>query len=95
MRVIGTDHLLQHMSNPETVIVDVRPVEAYNGWKLRNEDRGGHIRGARSMPVKWTKYIDWIEILRSKGIEPGQPIVIYGYDHEETEQVAKRFLRRV
>ncbi|MBL6949119.1 MAG: thiosulfate sulfurtransferase [Bacteroidales bacterium] len=91
MRIIGTEQLFQHIFNPGTVIVDVRPVEAYNGWKLRNEVRGGHIRGARSLPVKWTRYLDWVEIVRSKGIQPGQTIVLYGYDPEETKQVAEFF----
>jgi len=93
MKLVDTEQVFQHISDPDSVIVDVRPVEAYNGWKLRNEVRGGHIRGARSLPVKWTRYIDWIEIVRSKGIHPGQTIVLYGYDPEETGQVEKIFRR--
>ena len=69
------------------------PREAYNGWKLKNEARGGHIKGARSLPLKWTNYMDWIEIVRSKGIHPDQALVIYGYDFVESEKVAERFSR--
>jgi thiosulfate/3-mercaptopyruvate sulfurtransferase len=75
------------------MLIDVRPVEAYNGWKIRREDRSGHIRGARSLPLKWTRYIDWIEIVRSKGIRPDHSLIIYGYDVEESRLVADRFLR--
>ncbi|NOU48816.1 MAG: sulfurtransferase, partial [Bacteroidales bacterium] len=58
-------------------------------WKLGGEIRGGHIRGAKSLSAKWTKYIDWIEIVRSKGILPEHDIVLYGYSREEAEKVAK------
>jgi len=85
--------LVQLIDNPDVQIIDVRPVEAYNGWKLRTEKRGGHIKNARSLPVKWTKYIDWIEIVRSKGIQPEHKIIIYGYSDDDTEAVAKMFKR--
>ena len=58
MRIIGTDQLYQHIYTPGMVIVDIRPVEAYNGWKLQNDVKGSHIRGTRSFPVKWVSYID-------------------------------------
>ncbi len=88
---VSTAELKMQLNNPQTTLIDIRPVEAYNGWKLKNEARGGHISGARSLPLKWTKYIDWIEIVRSKGISPEQNIIIYGYDHESSEKVADRF----
>jgi thiosulfate/3-mercaptopyruvate sulfurtransferase len=90
---ISTAELQELIKNPLTSIIDVRPVEAYNGWKLKNEARGGHIKGARSLPLKWTNYMDWIEIVRSKGIHPHQSLVIYGYDFVESEKVAERFSR--
>jgi thiosulfate/3-mercaptopyruvate sulfurtransferase len=90
---ISTKELQQQLSNPQTTIIDVRPVETYNGWRINNEERGGHIKGARSLPLKWTNYMDWIEIVRSKGIMPRQTLVIYGYRLSEAEQVADRFSR--
>lgn len=72
-------------------IIDVRTVDAYNGWQIMNEKRGGHIQGAKSLPVKWTKYMDWIESVRHKEILPEDEIVLYGYTSEETEKVATRF----
>jgi molybdopterin synthase sulfurtransferase len=74
-------------------VVDCRPVDAYNGWRLAGEPRGGHIAGARSLPVKWSTYLDWIEIVRSKAIVPSQPVVVYGYTDEEAESVASLFRR--
>ncbi len=88
---IPTTELIKLVQNKQTQIIDVRPVDAYNGWRLKNEKRGGHIQGARSLPFKWTKYIDWIEIVRSKGILPLNKLVIYGYDPEQTRMVAALF----
>lgn len=74
-------------------MVDVRPVDAYNGWRLRDEARGGHIPGARSLPYKWSGYLDWIEIVRQKGLRPEDPLLVYGYDREETAVVAEQLRR--
>lgn len=80
-------------SSPQYKIIDVRPVDAYNGWRLHNETRGGHISGAKSLPIKWLKYIDWIEIVRHKNILPENELIIYGYSAEEAQKVAERFLK--
>ena len=77
MKVFSTDEVLRLSRDKETILVDARPIDAYNGWKLQHEKRGGHIQGAKSLPFKWTKYMDWIEIVRSKGILPEKQIVIY------------------
>jgi len=79
MKEISGIELLGMIGEPEVRIIDVRPVDAYNGWMLQNESRGGHIKGAKSLPAKWTNYIDWIEIVRSKGILPEHTVVLYGY----------------
>ncbi len=92
LNTIATAELWTFLKDPQSNLIDARPVEAYNGWKLKGERRKGHIRGARSLPLKWTSYIDWIEIVRSKGILPEQPVVVYSYDTEESRKVAQRFL---
>lgn len=90
---ISTKDLFKKKENPDVKIIDVRSAEAYNGWREENETRGGHIKGARSIPYKWTKYIDWIEIVISKGILPEYTLIIYGYDKTKTEEVAGQFVR--
>jgi thiosulfate/3-mercaptopyruvate sulfurtransferase len=90
---ISTESLLEKIENPRFKIIDIRPVEAYNGWKLRNEQRGGHIKNARSIPFKWMKYIDWIEIVRGKEILSKHSIVVYGYIRNEIEKVANQFIK--
>ena len=90
---VSTGELLKYLEEGRGHIMDVRPADAYNGWKLLDEHRGGHIRGARSLPAKWAAYIDWIEIVRSKNIMPENEIIIYGYAEDETEKVAGLFRR--
>ncbi len=93
MDQISTKELLSYIDNSNVKIIDVRSVNAYNGWKEQNEIRGGHIRNAKSIPVKWTKYIDWIEIVRSKNIIPSDLLIIYGYERKLSEKVAKLFIK--
>jgi thiosulfate/3-mercaptopyruvate sulfurtransferase len=93
MKEISGKELQAIIGNPEVRIIDVRPVDAYNGWNLRKEFRGGHIKGAKSLPAKWINYIDWIEIVRSKEIAPEHTIVLYGYPDGDAEKVFRLFER--
>ncbi len=88
---ITTKKVLALLNDPEYVIIDTRPAEAYNGWKINNETRSGHIKGSRTLPLKWAQYIDWIEIVRHKNILPTHSIILYGYNENEILEVAKRF----
>ena len=91
-RPLSTRELKDLTTNePGTQLIDVRPIDAYNGWRLRDEERGGHIPGARALPFKWSAYLDWIEIVRSKGIAADRPVVVYGYDEGQTSSVADLF----
>ncbi|MFC2084181.1 sulfurtransferase [Bacteroidota bacterium] len=92
-KLISTEEVYKLLNNPDCRIIDVRSVDAYNGWRLKNEIRGGHIKNAKSLPVKWTDYIEWIEIVKSKGILPDHTIVLYGYNTEESGKVTKLFTR--
>jgi thiosulfate/3-mercaptopyruvate sulfurtransferase len=91
--VISTTQLKKHLEFPGIQVIDVRSADAYNGWQLRGEARGGHIAGARSLPAKWLNYLDWIEMVRHKQIFPEHEVIIYGYDLEESARVADRFIR--
>ena len=53
IKEISTDDVFQLLGKPETKIIDIRPIDAYNGWCLPNESRCGHIKGAKSLPAKW------------------------------------------
>ena len=90
---LSTRELRERLHDPQLQLIDAGPIDAYNGWRLRGEARGGHIPGARTLPLKWAGYLDWIEIVRAKGIQPERPVVVYGYDVDEAEQVARGFAR--
>ena len=90
---ISTSDLKEKIDEKNYKIIDIRSVEAYNGWRLKNEKRGGHIKNAKSLPFKWLKYLDWIEIVREKQIKTDDFLVIYGYNSSNLQQVAKHFLK--
>lgn len=93
MRDLQTLEVLAAINDPGKIIIDVRPVDAYNGWCLGGERRGGHIPGAKSLPAKWSEYMDWIEIVRSKDIRTDRELIIYGYSSGETGRIARAFER--
>ncbi len=90
---LTTSDLADLLENKSVKIIDVRPADAYNGWKLGNESRGGHIKGAKSLPAKWAGYMDWIEVVRHKLIEPENRLVLYGYDTQDSQRVAELFAK--
>lgn len=91
--MIETSVLEARRTREELHLIDVRFPEAYNGWRQRGERRGGHIQGARSLPAKWVDYMDWIEIVRAKGILPDRPVIVYGYDRAKADKAAARFVK--
>lgn len=88
---LTTQDLSKWTKNPDGVLFDIRPLEAYNGWSLKGEPRGGHIKGAQALPLKWTKYLDFKDILNNKKITENTPVILYGYETAETEELAKKF----
>jgi len=91
INIISRDEIITCRKDPSVKIIDARSPDAYNGWRLQNEDRGGHIPGAINLPSGWSDYIDWIEIVRNKNIEPADKIIIYGYDPDEALNMAEKF----
>ncbi len=89
---ISTKNLQKFIKSKKGKVIDIRPIAAYNGWRLQNENRGGHIPTAKSIPLKWTRYMDWVEVLEEKNIEKDQPVVVYGYGDEDTRSMAEKLL---
>ena len=89
---ISTDDLLAHLSDPDLTIVDTRPLAAFNGWRLNEEPRGGHIPGAVAFPSAWLHSVDLPEIerlLHEKRITADRDIVVYGDGLEATAFAAR------
>jgi thiosulfate/3-mercaptopyruvate sulfurtransferase len=88
---ITTETLYGRLDDPTLTIVDVRPLAAYNGWRLRAEARGGHVPGAVAFPIDWLHSVDPPEIERllgSKRIEPARSIVVYGDGPDDATALA-------
>src|SRR5699024_7660536 len=79
---ITTEAVLDIIKNNKGKVIDIRPLAAYNGWRLQGESRGGHIKSAKSIPLKWTRYMDWVEVLEEKDIRKAEPVVVYGYKND-------------
>jgi thiosulfate/3-mercaptopyruvate sulfurtransferase len=92
-RSIDTAELRDRIDDPSLTIVDVRPLAAYNGWRLGSESRGGHIPGAVAFPIAWLDTVDEPEIARlfaGKGITADRAIVVYGDGAADASRLAER-----
>lgn len=92
-RPISTGALAPLLGNPATVIVDVRPMAAYNGWRLRAEMRGGHIRGAVACPLSWATAMpsgEFEALLQAKGIMRAKTVILYGDTAGEAAAAARK-----
>ena len=91
--MITTTDLAKRLGDPALVVVDVRPMAAYNGWQLQGEARGGHISGAVACPSSWTDGVeadDLKTLIHAKGITPDKTVVIYGYTRDESAAMARK-----
>ena len=97
MTTISTSELRSRLDDPRLTIVDVRPLAAYNGWRLDDEARGGHIPGAVAFPIAWLDVVDEAEVERSfraKGIVAGRDVVVYGDGADDAGALATKLDRR-
>lgn len=79
--LVTTAELHARLTDPALTVVDVRPLHAYNGWRVGSEARGGHIPGAVAFPSAWLSTVDDAEVarlLREKRVVTGQEVVLYG-----------------
>lgn len=93
MKEITSENLLCLIDSENVHIIDIRQADAYNGWKMHGEERGGHIKHARNIPFRWFSYYDWIEIVSNKNLKPENLVVIYGYDPGEIVKASDQFRR--
>jgi 3-mercaptopyruvate sulfurtransferase SseA len=89
-RTLSTPDLRRRLTEGDTVVVDVRPLSRFNGWRLPGQVRSGHIPGAVSLPSSWLRFVNETELLallESKRIGGARSVVLYGDDAAETEEV--------
>jgi 3-mercaptopyruvate sulfurtransferase SseA len=81
IHTITAPELAARLGDPALTVVDVRSLNAYNGWRQGTEEQGGHIPGATAFPLEWLETVDRPEIERllvRKGIGPDRDVVVYG-----------------
>ena len=85
---------LAHMLNHGSLkLMDVRQIDAWNGWKLGGEARGGHIVGAVPFPAGWLDELDGDAViagLAQAGATPERRVVAYGYGADDAGAAAAR-----
>ena len=95
LKNISTKDLIPLLDNPDIAVIDIRPPEAFNGWKIQNEARGGHLPGAVSFPQAWVKQYSrsqLLSILSSKGITSKNTAIIYGYQGDPESDITNLLL---
>ena len=93
MATISRSELRERLGDPALTIVDVRPLAAFNGWRLEGEARGGHIPGAKAFPAAWLGIVDGPEVerlLHEKGLTAEREIVAYGYSDDDVAALSTR-----
>ena len=94
VKTIATKELQDKLSDDSWVVVDTRINDAFNGWKLDEVKRGGHIKGAVDFSANWLtvdskdkeKTLD--KALETKGIEKDKNIVLYDANGIDAKEVA-------
>ena len=92
-RIITAAELRTRLLRPAERIVDVRPLAAYNGWRLDGEGRGGHIPGAVAVPIGWLDSVDATEferILDERGLFAATCVSVYGLRTDDAARMADR-----
>jgi 3-mercaptopyruvate sulfurtransferase SseA len=92
-RYASIQDLAEAIERRGDVIVDIRPMAAYNGWALRQEMRGGHVAGAIPFPLSWFDSMDDADLIRllgEKGISPDKSLIVYGYGLLDSDAASTR-----
>lgn len=81
------------VKSQDTVVVDTRQTDAFNGWDLSNNGLGGHIDGAVDFSFNWLTADEAVldQSLKTKGITSDKKIILYN-DIAENNLAVKTYL---
>ncbi len=90
---ITSKDLFELIHKESAPLIDIRPPAAYNGWKLQDEARGGHIPGAISFPDFWLVLLDEdaLGTLKERGMTTEDDLIVTGYRTDDAYAAADRF----
>jgi thiosulfate/3-mercaptopyruvate sulfurtransferase len=86
-KVVNSLQVLEFLQKEGCIFIDIRSSDRFNGWPYSPGTRGGHIPNAISLPFKWTKYMDWLDIVKSKQIPESATLIVYGDDRREIDKI--------
>lgn len=86
IEVVSTRKLKKELKSENTVLVDTRSYDEYNGWDIKGNGIHGHIPGAYNFPFTSFEKTDVEKALEIKGITGDKSIIVYG---ENAELAAK------
>ncbi|AGB42067.1 rhodanese-related sulfurtransferase [Halobacteroides halobius DSM 5150] len=95
VEIITTEELATKLGAESLAVVDVRSDVAYNGWKLKGEVRGGHIKGAAQLPYSLANKLKAKKlksVLKKKGVTKDKKVVVYGYGSAKSTTVANKLM---
>jgi len=82
---ISANDMLIKIKQPDSILIDVRNPNAFNGWALGKDDTGGHVCGAINFPLKWIFFRgrQIKKTMKQKGITPEKQLILYGENESE------------
>lgn len=93
--VISTEELTKNLEDKNTILIDARRTDAFNGWAIEGVKKGGHIKGAVDFDSYWLdldikdKEKEIEKVLKQKGIEKDKNIIIYDFNSKDAKKVSE------
>ncbi|MGL5050633.1 MAG: sulfurtransferase, partial [Fusobacteriaceae bacterium] len=96
-KTLSTEQIKEVLKKENTIVVDTRTNDAFNGWALDGMKKGGHIEKATDFSANWlTVDMDQDkkdkvlkETLSNKGITKDKEVVLYDSNGKDALEVAK------
>ena len=91
---LSTAQMQEKLQAANTLIIDTRSSDAFNGWPQANAARGGHLPGAKHFSAQWldsanqSRHENLQKVLQEKGITPDKELVLYDENAKNISQVA-------
>ncbi|MCG8333651.1 MAG: thiosulfate sulfurtransferase [Proteobacteria bacterium] len=93
--VLTAKALLAAVEDENTIVVDTRQSDAFNGWDLNKNGLGGHIKGAVDFSYNWLSAEDSLlkKILKTKGLSTEKKIILYN-DIRGNNEAVRNYLKK-
>lgn len=95
-----TEDVQSALKDGNSVVVDARSNDAYNGWALEGVSRGGHIPGATDFTAgglvseQEDAEIILQRSLENKGLTPGKKVIVYDANGKDATAVAEYLMEK-